>query len=235
MKKYLPLGVEGWEAHPWRETPISRGVSTSWIRAAGVHLCHANVFGKWPWHLSWLFIPSVDSLPLAISSWSHCARAQQSKYFGIFAIFLEIASSFNFLFIYFFAMCFNAHALRCKAVTSVIGRSGDPSFPNITIWGLEWGSGSDSGCTDKLFLPYTSLVSSFYHWATPKQGPLQKLLNLGLPFPGIKMFAGITRDRLRLACAVSLNSLRLWLPFPAWAAKINSHPHTSWVCLACLK
>lgn len=60
-----------------------------------VHLCHARAFGTRPWDLSQLFVPSIDNLlPEATASWPHTARAKQGKYFPIFAIFLQAASSF---------------------------------------------------------------------------------------------------------------------------------------------
>lgn len=60
--------------------------------------------------------------------------------------------------------------------------------------------------------PYSHPPLSLSH---PRTSLSQKLFDLGLPFPEVKMLAGITQDRLRLACGVSLNSLRLlaWLPY----------------------
>lgn len=191
MKKYLPLRVEGWEAHPWRETPISRGVSTLWIRAAGVHLCHADVFGKWPWHLSWLFIPSVDSLPLAISSWSHCARAQQSKYFSIFAIFLEIASSFNFLFIYFSQCVSMPMLLDAKQLPQSL--AGQETLPFLTSQSGDWNGvlGLIMAARANCFSPIPHSYPPFIIELHPNKVLCRSCLIWDYPFLGSKCLLGL--------------------------------------------
>lgn len=76
-----PLGVEGGDAHPWDETPVSRGQGLMGLCSELPVSTSAETLGTQPRDLSWVSIPGVDSLPSeAISSGPHPARASQSKY-----------------------------------------------------------------------------------------------------------------------------------------------------------